>query len=84
MQIIGILGRQGSGKTAVTEFLKKQGYQVLEMNTAAVEEAKRLGIEITKSNLPDIGTRLRKERGSDYAAKYLCEIIKEKNPFHIS
>ena len=79
MQIIGFVGPQGGGKSTATEYVKIKGYTVLEMHTAAVEEAKRTGVEPNKVNLPAIGTRLRKEQGTDYAAKYLTKIIKEKN-----
>jgi dephospho-CoA kinase len=78
MQIIGFVGPQGGGKSTATEYVKTRGYTILEMNTAAVEEAERLGIEPNKVNLPAIGTRLRKELGQNYAAEHLCMLIDKR------
>lgn len=79
MQIVGFVGPQGGGKTAATNHIKNQGYTVLEMRSAAVKECNKLGLDPNRANLLKMGTKLRKEYGMDYAAKYLTKVIEEQH-----
>lgn len=78
--IIGLTGKNCSGKGEVSEFLKKTGFLYHSLSDELRAEMDRAGIEITRENLIQFGTKLREEHGPSYlAGKVLAKLDPEKN-----
>jgi len=73
--IVGITGYLASGKSTVSELLKKKGFIVYSCSDLIREECKNRGLEITRDNLRTVGNELRKSQGSNVLAKWLKEKI---------
>ena len=72
MQVMGISGLPGSGKSLVSEIATKKGAVVVSMGDIIREESKKRG-ESTK----ETATNLRKEHGKYIVAKLTVEKIKQ-------
>lgn len=77
--IIGITGTSGSGKGTVAAVLKKRRYSYYSCSDYLRELLREKGIEITISNLANLGNEIRKEYGHGEIAKRLLKQIKEEN-----
>lgn len=73
--IIGLTGTLSSGKGAVAEFLKKKGFIYLSLSDELRILAKSMGIELTRTNLQDLGNKMRAEKGKGYLAELIVEKI---------
>ena len=72
MEVMGISGLPGSGKSLVSEIAAKKGAAVVSMGDIIREEAKKRG-ESSK----ETATNLRKEHGKYIVAKLTIEKIKK-------
>ncbi|MBI1882856.1 MAG: AAA family ATPase [Chlamydiae bacterium] len=78
--IIGLTGRNGSGKGTVAEFLKQKGFIYTSLSDVIREEMKERSIPITRENLIRIGNELRTQGGpSVLADKILTQLDHDKN-----
>jgi dephospho-CoA kinase len=77
--IVGIVGRNGAGKTTIAKHLalKKYGFQILRFSDPLAEALKPFYLEKSKYNLQRISTIVRQEFGQDILAKAVCQRIKE-------
>jgi len=73
--IIGLTGKNASGKGEAAEYLKKKGFEHHSLSDALREEAAAKGIEPTRDNLINLGNQLRKEFGAEYLAKKINKKI---------
>lgn len=80
--IIGLTGSQCAGKDTLIEYLTSQGFGFFSLSTAVREEAKRRNIELTKTNLQDIGNELREREGIGVWAKKALEAM-QKNQHYV-
>lgn len=78
--IIGLTGKNASGKGETAAYLKKKGFEYFSLSDILREEATKRGIEHTRDNLISLGNRLRKEFGADYLAK---KINKKMQSSHV-
>ena len=62
--IIGLTGKNGSGKGEVAKFLKEAGFSYYSLSDVLREELKKQGKEITRQNLTDFANDLRSQKGS--------------------
>lgn len=67
--IIGLTGKNGSGKGEVAEFLCGRGFGYCSLSDVLREEVKRLRKPLTRENLIKTGNQLRKKFGPDILAK---------------
>ncbi|MBN1568477.1 MAG: AAA family ATPase [Acidobacteria bacterium] len=67
--IIGLTGKNGSGKTAVSEYLKSRGFEYYSLSDEIREEIRSRGLEITREVLIDIGNELREKFGPGVLAE---------------
>ncbi|MBM4386170.1 MAG: AAA family ATPase, partial [Deltaproteobacteria bacterium] len=80
LMIIGITGRNASGKGEVAEILKKCGLNYLSISDEVREEVRALGLEVTRENLISVGQETRKIWGVDVFARRCAEKIEiDKN-----
>lgn len=78
--IIGLTGKNGSGKGEVAKFLKDSGFIYYSLSDVLRSEIKSQGKEISRELLIETGNRLRKEGGpSVLADKILEKLDPEKN-----
>jgi dCMP deaminase len=67
--IIGLTGKNGSGKTAVSEYLVSRGFEYHSLSDAIREEILKRGLQITRDVLIDVGNELREKFGPGILAK---------------
>jgi dCMP deaminase len=67
--IIGLTGKNGSGKTEVCEYLKSRGFAYRSLSNEIREEIQRQGREIDREILIEVGNRLRYEHGPGVLAE---------------
>jgi dCMP deaminase len=67
--IIGLTGKNGSGKTAVSDYLKIRGFEYHSLSDAIREEIRGRGLRITRDALIEVGNELRKKHGSGILAE---------------
>jgi len=77
--IIGITGKNASGKDEVASILVKLGYKYFSLSDIIRQSLKNKNIEILRKNLIKEGTYLRKNYGLDYLADKTVENIKTNN-----
>lgn len=73
IMIIGLTGRIASGKGEVVKFLENKGFDYSTISNAVREEAKKRGMEITRSNLQDLGNEIRQKEGAGGWIKKILE-----------
>ena len=76
--IIGLTGKNASGKGEVATYLKAKGFVYYSLSDVIREEAAKMGIERSRDNLIDLGNNLRKKFGPDYLAKEINDKIKQQ------
>lgn len=59
--IIGLTGKNASGKGTVADYLQKKGFVYFSLSDELREEAREKGIEPTRENLIALGNELRKK-----------------------
>lgn len=62
-EIIAVVGMCGAGKSVVSDFLAKEGYQFLRFGQITLNEIKRRGMELTEENEKQIREELRQKYG---------------------
>lgn len=67
--IIGLTGKNASGKGEVAEYLKTKSFIYYSLSDALREEATKLGLEHTRGNLIKLGNELRQRHGPQYLAE---------------
>jgi dCMP deaminase len=67
--IIGLTGKNGSGKTAVSDYLKSRGFEYYSLSDAIRDEIRNRGLEITREILIDVGNELRTKFGPGVLAE---------------
>jgi dCMP deaminase len=72
--LIGLTGKNGSGKGEVAKFLKESGYDFYSLSDILRDELVTRGQEVTRENLISIGNELR----SNYGAGILAERVLQK------
>jgi len=78
--IIGLTGKNGSGKGEAANFLKDRGFHYYSLSDALREEAKKRGVEITRDALVALGNELRENEGPGcLAERIFAKLDPEKN-----
>ncbi len=71
--IIGLTGKNGSGKGEVAAFLKERGFIFYSLSDVIREELKRQGLSIARESLIRVGNQLRTTYGSSVLADRILE-----------
>ena len=78
--IIGLTGKNGSGKGEVVKFLQERGFQALSLSDVLREEAQKQGKSVTREFLVELGNRIRQEFGpGELAERIFACLDPEKN-----
>lgn len=90
--IIGLTGKNGSGKGEVAKFLIQRGFRYHSLSDEIREEMKKQGVKITRENLIPFANKLRNKFGPSYLAEKILEkldpdknyvIDSIRNPFEV-
>lgn len=81
--IIGLTGKNGSGKTAVSEYLKSRGFEYFSLSDAIREEIRKRGGEITREILIEVGNELRREFGPGILAERIFDRLESDRNYVI-
>jgi dCMP deaminase len=71
--IIGLTGKNGSGKTAVCEYLQSRGFEFHSLSDEIRNEIRKRSLEITREALIETGNELREKLGPGILAKRILE-----------
>ena len=74
--IIGLTGKNASGKGEVSNYLKSKGFVCYSLSDVIREEATKRGLEHSRDNLINLGNELREKFGPEYLAKKINEKIR--------
>jgi len=77
--IIGLTGKNASGKGEVANYLKTKGFVYYSLSDALREEATELGLDHSRDNLIKLGNELRQKHGPQYLAQQINNKIKNKS-----
>lgn len=78
--IIGLTGRNGSGKGEVAKFLQERGFHYFSLSDVLREEAARNHLPVTRDNLVQLGNQMRSEHGPGILAeRVFARLDPEKN-----
>lgn len=81
--IIGLTGKNASGKGEVLEFLKSRGFTAYSLSDVLRDELTVAGKEITRDNLTDLGNRLRNDFGPSVLADKILDRIEDDRHYVI-
>ncbi len=78
--IIGLTGRNGSGKGVVADFLQAKGFGFWSLSDVIRQEITRRGQDITRPRLIRVGRELRSRYGNDHLAQeILSKLAADRN-----
>ena len=75
--IIGLTGKNASGKGEVANYLKSKGFIYYSLSDVIREEATKRGLEHSRENLINLGNELREKFAPSYLAEQINKKIKE-------
>ncbi len=75
--LIGITGRLAAGKEILTSFFRERCFKYHETSKILIEGLKKRNIEITRTNMQNLGDEWRQEFGSGVLMQKLLEKIKQ-------
>ncbi len=78
LEVIGIVGLHGSGKTEVAKTLAKFGVPTVRMGDVVWEEVKLMGQKINESTVAAVANELRKREGLGAIAKRCVPLIESQ------
>ena len=81
--IIGLTGKNGAGKTAVSEYLKSRGFEYHSLSDAIRDEIRRRGQEITRDVLIAVGNELRASFGPGILAERILGSLEKEHNYAI-
>jgi len=76
IKIIGLTGKNGSGKGEAAAFFQKKGYTYFSLSDLIREELINRNKEPTRNNLIKMGNYLRKSLGADILARLVIKSVK--------
>ena len=77
---IGLTGRMASGKGEVVRRLKNHGLHYISLSDIVRRKAAKIGPAISRSQMQDLGNRLRSEGGAGILGKMVRELIDASEP----
>lgn len=81
--IIGLTGRNASGKGEVANYLKARGFTFYSLSDVLREEMKRLKKPVTRTNLIWLGNKLRDEKGPSVLADKILGRLQDDHHYVI-
>lgn len=69
----GVVGRNGSGKSTVCEYLVSKGYQVYSLSDVVRQYATKSGLVHDRDTLTSLANQLKNENGTDFFAQCVVQ-----------
>jgi len=76
---LGLVGKNGAGKSTVCEVLQKKGYAIFSLSDIVRSEAEKQGLEKTRENLIKIGSSLKHLKGPSVLAEMSLKKAQNQN-----
>ncbi len=76
--IVGLTGKNASGKGEVANYLKSKGFIYYSLSDVIREEASKRGLEHSRDNLIKLGNELREKFGPSYLAQQINRKLKNQ------
>ena len=76
---IGVIGKNGSGKSTVCDHLEQQGFQFVSLSDVVRQHAKQSNVSLDRDSLTNLANQLKHQYGIDYFARSSLKSIQEKN-----
>ena len=76
--IIGLSGKNASGKGSVAKFLESKGFCYFSLSDVIRDEIRKRGEDVTRERLIEVGTELRSRHGTGYLARQILGCIQEE------
>ncbi len=78
--IIGLTGKNGSGKGEIAKYLQERGFHYYSLSDVLRDEAAKKGIPLTRASLVELGNEMRAQHGPGTLAEKIFERLDpEKN-----
>ena len=81
--IIGLTGKNASGKGEVAKFLQDRGFIFMSLSDALREELKRRHLPVTRDHLTEVGNELREKHGPGVLAERILNTIGDTSHYVI-
>jgi dCMP deaminase len=81
--IIGLTGKNASGKGEVGDYLKARGFTFFSLSDVLREELKKQKLPLTRENLTNLGNTLRNERGPSVLADKILDYLEDDRHYVI-
>ncbi len=81
--IIGLTGKNGSGKTAVCDYLESRGFECHSLSDEIREEIRGRGREITRDALIEVGNEMREKSGPGVLAERILRNLESDRNYVI-
>lgn len=81
--IIGLTGKNGSGKTEVSEYLKSRGFEYHSLSDEIRDEISKRGLQITRDVLIEVGNELREKHGPGVLAERVLACLQDDRNYVI-
>lgn len=65
---LGLVGKNGAGKSAVCTYLLEHGFTCFSLSNIVRDEANRKGLDLTRDNLVSTANTLKQEKGAAFLA----------------
>jgi dCMP deaminase len=79
--IIGLTGRNGSGKTAVADYLRSRGFEYYSLSDEIRREIRNRGLEIARDILIEVGNELRSRFGPGVLAERILRALESDHNY---
>jgi dCMP deaminase len=81
--LIGLTGRNASGKGEVAEYLKRKSFYYYSLSDVIRDEIRRRGMEPTRERLIEVGNELRTQYGPEVLAERVLALIEDDKHYVI-
>ena len=83
MITIGLVGKNGSGKSTVCQLLADKGFVVYSLSDCIRDVATERGLAHDRDQLTSLANELKQEYGTDYFAKFVFQKAKDQGGTHV-
>ena len=76
---IGVVGKNGSGKSTVCDHLEAQGFHLISLSDVVRDYANRVSVPHDRDSLTSLANQMKLENGADYFASVALKMIQESD-----
>ena len=76
---IGVVGKNGSGKSTVCDHLEAQGFHLISLSDVVRDYANRVSVPHDRDSLTSLANQMKLENGADYFASVALKMIQDSD-----